>query len=128
MEKIFEGKTCLAEYNPGNHWIIYTFDGYANVEEHKAMYMQAMEFLKNNKTRAFIMDFRKMKGTFTMLNDWVIEFFRPAVEQGLEKSAMILNDDVFTQFASNDAIRKVKMIQIQVFKEMSEAEQWILNG
>ena len=124
MEKIFVGKTCKAEYNPEKKWIVYTFDGYPEVEEHKVMYMKAMEYLKKNKTAAFIMDFRKMKGTFTMLNDWTIEFFRPAVEIGLKKSAMVLNNDIFTKFASNDAIGKVKLIQIQTFKDPKEAENW----
>ena len=124
MENIFEGKTCKADYNPDKKWIVYTFDGYANVDEHKTMYREAMEFLKGNQTNYFIMDFRKMKGTFTMLNDWVIDFFRPAVQIGLKKSAMVLNDDIFTQFASNDALGKVKLIQIQVFNDIVEAEQW----
>jgi len=65
-----------------------------------------------------------MKGTFTMLNDWTIELFRPAVQIGLKKSAMVLNDDIFTAFASQDALRKVKLIQIQIFKDIKEAELW----
>ena len=58
------------------------------------------------------MDFRKMKGTFTMLNDWVIEFFRPAVQIGLKKSAMVLNDDIFTRFATNDALSAINFLQL----------------
>jgi len=38
---------------------LYTFDGYPKIDEHKSMYTEAMEFLKKNKTVAFIMDFRK---------------------------------------------------------------------
>ena len=124
MEQIFKGKSCQAEYNSDKNRIVYTFNGYAEVEEHKSMYLKAFGFMKNNKTTSFIMDFRQMKGTFTMLNDWAIETFRPAVEMGLSKCAMILNNDIFTAFASNDAINKVRLIQIQVFKEFKEAEAW----
>ena len=124
MEKLFEGKTCIAEYNREKQRIRYTFDGYANIDEHKAMYQKAMAFLANNKTTAFLFDFRNMKGTFTMLNDFVVQLFRPAVEQGLKKSAMVLNNDVFTAFSSDDAIKKISLIQVQVFKEINEAETW----
>ena len=107
MENIFEGQICKADYNPDKKWIVYSFNRYPVIEEHKAIYLKAMEFLKKNKITASIMDFRKIKGAFTMLNDWTIDFFRPAVHIGLKKSAMVLNDDIFTQFASNDAITKI---------------------
>ncbi|MBN1950274.1 MAG: hypothetical protein JW801_03670 [Bacteroidales bacterium] len=124
MKTIFQGKSCIAEYNPEKFRISYTFEGYPNVEEHKVMYQKAMEFLHQNKTVAFIMDFRKMKGTFSMLNDWTIDFFRPAVQIGLKKSAMVLNEDIFTAFAADDALKKVKLIQIQIFRDLEAAEQW----
>lgn len=124
METLFEGKTCKADYKADKQRIVFTFDGYADIDEHKGMYIKVGEFLKSNKTTNFIMDFRKMKGTFTGLNDWVIEFFKPAVELGLKKSAMVLNNDIFTAFASNDAISKVKLIQLQAFNDYNEAEQW----
>lgn len=125
METIFKGKTCFASYDSTKQRINFVFDGYANIEEHKNMYSKALIFLNTNKTVAFLMDFRKMKGTFTMMNDWVIENLRPAVELGLAKNAMILNDDVFTAFAANDALKKVTLIQIQIFKNDEDAEKWL---
>jgi len=124
MEEIFKGKTCKSEYDSDKSRIVFTFNGYAEIDEHKKMYEISSEFLKKNKTIAFIMDFRGILGTFTMLNDWVIDFFKPAVELGLKKSAMVLNNDIFTAFASNDAIKKVKLIEVQVFKSIEEAEKW----
>ena len=50
MVRIFEDKTCKTEYNSEKRRIKYVFDGYANVEENKQMYQQAMEFLKTNPT------------------------------------------------------------------------------
>ena len=122
---IFECKTSKAEYVSEKNRIIYTFDGYPNIEDHKRMYLKAMEFTKNNRVVSFIMDFRKMKGTFTMLNQWVIDTLRPSVELGLKKGAMILNEDAFTLFSANDAIKKVKLIQIQAFKTTEDAEEWL---
>lgn len=125
METIFKGKTCIASYDGAKQRINFVFDGYANVEEHKDMYLEVLNFLKTNKTVAFMMDFRKMKGTFTMMNDWVIENLRPAIELGLTKNALILNDDVFTAFAANDALKKITLIQIQIFRNDEDAEKWL---
>lgn len=128
MELLFKGKTSVAEYDEGKKCMSFTFDGYANVEEHKSMYVKAFEYMKTHTTEAFIMDFRNMKGTFTMLNDWVIETFRPAVAMGLKKTAMILNEDIFTQFAANDALKKVTLIKIQVFKDLEDADKWLAES
>lgn len=124
MEIIFSGNSCKAEYNPLKKRIVYVYEGYPNTHEHKSMYMEAMEFMKKNTTVAFIMDFRNMKGTFTMLNDWVIEFFRPAAATGLKKCAMVLREDVTLDFAVSDALKKVKIVQLQAFKDFKQAELW----
>ena len=125
MTHIFQSDTCRADYEDENNRMIYSFDGYVVTEEHKAMYLQAMKFTRNHKVESFIMDFRNMKGTFTFLNDWVIQTMRPAVELGLKKGAMILNEDIFTAFSANDAISKVTLIQLRVFKDPDEAKQWL---
>jgi len=44
---------------------------------------------------------------------------------GLKYEAMILNDDVFTQFAANDVIKKATIVQFQVFKNREDADIWI---
>lgn len=125
MEKIFEGRTCIAEYIPDKKRIFFNVNGYLDVEEQKKMYLKVFEFMKSNLVVAFMHDLRQMKGTFTNLNDFLVETFRPATELGFRYAALILNDDVFTAFAANDIISKAKVVQIQVFKSISEAEQWL---
>ncbi|MBN2611142.1 MAG: hypothetical protein JXB00_06265 [Bacteroidales bacterium] len=66
-----------------------------------------------------------MKGTFTQLNDWIVNTFRPATQLGLRYAAMIMNDDIFTEFAANDIINKSKVLQFQVFKSKEDADAWI---
>lgn len=125
MELIYDGKTCKAEFIAEKKRVFYTLEGYANPEEHKEMYLKVFELMKTKPVVAFMHNMKKMKGTFTQLNDWLVETFRPAVELGFKYEAMILNDDVFTAFAANDITHKVKLIQIQIFKTQDEAEQWL---
>lgn len=124
MKELFNGKTCKAEHSEEKRYILFTFNGYAKIEEHKEMYNQITEYIKKHPIVSIIMDFREMKGTFTGLNDWVIDKFRPLVALGLKKSGMILNDDIFTSFAADDASKKVKLIELQVFKTMEDCEKW----
>lgn len=125
MKKIFECKSSIAEFEDSKETIVITFDGYPNVDDHKKMYVEIVEFMKTNKTTAFIMDFRNFKGTFTGLNDWVMDTLRPTVEKGLSKVAMVLNDDIFTAFSAQDSISKARLVEIQIFKDISTAENWI---
>ena len=125
MEIIFEGQTCKAVFIPEKKRVFYTMVGYAKPEEHKEMYVKVFEMMKTKPVVAFMHDLRQMKGTFTQLNDWLVETFRPAVELGFRHAALILNDDVFTAFAANDIINKVSIVQMQIFKNQEEAEKWL---
>lgn len=127
MDKVFVCQSSIAEYDENKQTILITFDGYPNIDDHKKMYLEILEFMKSNKTFAFIMDFRKFKGTFTNLNDWVMDTLRPSAEKGLSKVAMVLNEDIFTAFSAQDSIKKAKLVEIQIFKEITPAETWIAN-
>ncbi len=122
---LFEGRTCKAEYLPEKKMVLYTISGYINIEENKTMYLQVLDFMKTNSIIAFMHDFKQMKGTFTQMNTWLVETFRPATQLGLKYEAMILNDDVFTEFAANDVIKKATVVQFQVFRNRADADKWI---
>lgn len=125
MKKIFEGKSCMAEYIPDKKTVFFTFEGYPILEESKDVYLKVFEFMKSNPVVAFLQDLTKMKGTFSNLNDFFIETLRPAVDLGFKYSALILNDDVFTAFAASDLVKKVTMIEIQIFKNKPDADEWL---
>lgn len=122
---IFEGVTCKAEYLPDRMVIYFTIFGYIEVEEHKQMYRDVLEFMKQKAVPAFVMDFKRAKGTFSPITGWVVRTLRPTLGFGLKFVAMIMNRDVFTQYAANDSIKKATAVQIQVFNHQDEAYRWI---
>lgn len=125
MIKLFEGSSCLAEYLADKKRVVFTLNGYPKVEEHKEMYTKVFGFMKENPVVAFMHDLRQMKGTFTQLNSWLVETFRPAIELGFKYAALILSDDIFTEFAAADIIKKTTIVQIQIFRNTQEAEAWL---
>jgi len=124
MKELFKGKTCIAKYDDDKQRVYFTFNGYAIVEEHKEMYTQVMEYISANRTTAGIFDFREMQGTFTGLNAWVIEKLKPALKNGYKRTALVLNEDIFTLFAANDAVKQITMIEVQIFRNTEDAEIW----
>lgn len=126
--KLFSGHTCSAAFDPHRHRLIFTFQGYALLEEHKSMYLEVMDFILANPSgtvTTILMDMREMTGTFTLLNNWVINTLRPAVDLGLSKAAMVLSEDVFTTFSASDALTKVKLIRLCLFTEKDAAASWL---
>lgn len=125
MTEIYKGKSCKATYMPEKKNILFEFEGIANIEEAKDMYVKVLEFMKTHKTISFINDLRLLKGTFTKLNAWVVEQMRPAIQMGLKYDAMVVNQDIFTSFAIDDLMKKVSVLEIQLFQTIEEAEKWI---
>ena len=125
MENIYKHSSCEANYLKDKQRMIFTFNGYINLDEAKKMYLTALDFMKVNQIVAFINDLREIKGTFTAMNKWLFENMRESIELGLKYDAMVLNEDIFTAFAANDFIKKVKILEVQIFKTLDEAEEWL---
>jgi hypothetical protein len=125
MELIFEGKTCKSEFLQDKKRIYITNYGYINLDENKEMYLKILKFMREHNVIAFLHDLRELKGTFTQLNDWVIEAFKGESKLSIKSNALILNNDIFTEFATQDIISKVKSIEYQIFKNLTEAEEWL---
>ena len=112
-------------YNADLQSVVFTFKEYLVIDEHKKMYRTVRESFTQYAIKGFIFDFREMKGTFTSITQWAIEELKPVVSMGLKYEAMILNDDIFTSFAVQDFLKRVKTLEIQVFKEKNDAEKWM---
>lgn len=127
IKMIYSGKSCNALFNADLQSVVFTFKEYLVIDEHKEMYKTVRESFSQYPIKGFIFDFRKMKGTFTSITQWAIEELRPVVNMGLKYEAMILNDDIFTSFAVQDFLKRVKTLEIQVFTEKSDAEKWMME-
>ena len=123
-ERIFEGKSCTADYMPQRNTVFFTLIGYVKVDEHKEMYLKILKFTETHPVEAFIHDFGQLKGTFTQLNDWLIQTLRPCLERGLKIQCLVMNNDAFTMFASKDVMKK-SALHTQIFKTREEAEKYI---
>lgn len=125
METIFETKFCKAFYFPEKKRILFEFHGYLDMEQAKQMYLAVMKMMEGRPVVSFLNDLRELKGTFTGLTNWILKNMMPVLQLGLRYDALVLNHDVFTIFAANDFASKISTLELQLFKSMDEAENWL---
>lgn len=125
MTEVYKSASSIVTFDEAARTVKFDLQGYFNAEDAKVMCMTVMDFLKKKQVIAFLHDFRKMKGTFTGLTGWVVQEMSPAIEMGLKYDAMVVNDDIFTSFAIEDFIKKTPRLQIRLFRQETEAMDWI---
>ncbi len=48
---------------------------------------------------------------------------KPAIQRGLKYNALVVNQDIYTSFAIDDLMKKVSVLEIQLFLYMDDAEK-----
>ncbi|NJN26156.1 MAG: STAS/SEC14 domain-containing protein [Cyclobacteriaceae bacterium] len=104
---------------------MFEFHGYLDMEQAKQMYLAVMKMMEGRPVVSFLNDLRELKGTFTGLTNWILKNMMPVLQLGLRYDALVLNHDVFTIFAANDFASKISTLELQLFKSMDEAENWL---
>lgn len=125
MEIIFESSSCKATYISEKKRIFFEFFGYANFEQAVEMYTIVLNFMKTHKVVSFFNDLREIKGTFTKITKWIFENIMEVVDLGLKYDALVLNNDVFAEFAAQDLASRIQIIDFQIFRSMTDAEEWL---
>ncbi|MCG8697756.1 MAG: STAS/SEC14 domain-containing protein [Bacteroidales bacterium] len=124
-EVILENDFGAAVYDRDNMLIEISFDGRVNVDSMKSIYIKSMSFMETNPTKGLVNDLSKMTGTFTKLNEWILTDMRSTYDLGLRKSALIVSDDIFTEFAAQDLQNKAQLVEFKIFKHSNEALEWV---
>ncbi len=125
METIFEDKGLKAVYYKEKKRIHFYAEGYLNIDTAKQMYMTVFGFMKSNDVVSFLNDLTCLKGTFTNLSRWLFENMQDMIKIGLKYDALVISDDIFTQFAANDFAKRSTKLELQIFNNLNEAEEWL---
>jgi hypothetical protein len=81
------------------------------------------------KFKNMVIEISKMSGAFNEANDWMATYFMPKlVSFGLQKSAVVLPANVFSQLAVDDWNEKVSGFQSRNFGSVNDALTWLRNG
>lgn len=124
-EVILENDFGIAVYDRNNMIIEISFNGRVNVDSMKSIFIKSMSFMETNPTKGLVNDLSQMTGTFTNLNEWILSDMKPTYDLGLRKSALVVSDDIFTEFAAQDLQNKAKLVEFKIFKQPNEAFEWV---
>lgn len=124
-ELIYESESCKAVYIENNNRIFFEFKGYLKLDDAIEMYTKVLAFMRTNRVVSFLNDLTELQGSFTNLTRWIFENMKEIVSLGLKYDALVMNDDIFSQFAAEDFSKKVSAFEFMLFPKMSEAEKWL---
>ena len=126
MELIIDNGYSRAEYYPDLK-VIYTYSkGLVNVELGKEAMLAQQKHGLEHGLEGIVVDFSELKGTFTSVNEWTEKvFFPPLLDNGLKCTAMVVSPDVFAHFAIKDIVKKMGSFEIQIFKDLDSAWEWV---
>jgi len=126
MELITKNDLAEAKYDAEKKIAHYKFVGNVNVKLATEFLNDVVEFSKENKIKGIHCDITELVGTFTMMNDYLVNVYFPAlIGQGLQCNSMVVSADIFTQYATNDLIQKMGNFTIRNFKDLDEAYKWV---
>lgn len=92
--------------------------------------MKAFKFIVDNKdnlnSKAVISDLRDLRGTYTMLIDYLDENLYPFLAaKGVLCNALIINSDAFIKFSTQKLSKTINSVQIKSFEDFESAEKWV---
>ncbi len=125
-ELIFKNNFGTCELNKEFNWIFLTFSGVVNVKLGNELLGKALDTIKVKKCPGYVVDSSRVKGTYTMANDYIANEWVPqALVNGCKHNAVIVSSDIFTQFATQALEKKVNGIKIKLFDKMEDVVVWI---
>ncbi|UII34988.1 hypothetical protein LVD17_14345 [Fulvivirga ulvae] len=116
-----------------NNTLMFNWNGFLDVENIIKAHEESLELIKKHNVSHLIEDVRKFSGPFSKANDWFIKTYAPAIiKMGVTKTAVILNENVFTQLSVNDLkenpeFKKMGLLY-KVFNSEHDANEWLHQG
>ncbi|MGD1846011.1 MAG: hypothetical protein ACFB10_11515 [Salibacteraceae bacterium] len=126
MELIFENVHGGVRYDRKRQILQYKFVGMVRPELVKEVTGAGLKFAATNKVTGSTADLSELSGTFTALNDYLInEYFPPMIQKGLICHAIIVPHDIFTRFAANALLQRMGDFTMRTFDNDVDAIQWV---
>jgi hypothetical protein len=128
MEKIYENSFGKAFYEKENKIVHESYSGVVNPGLAMEVIQSVKAFSENNTVLGDIINLTDVRGTFTGINEYLSkEFFPILIKRGCVAFAMVLSNDIFTEFAANSLVKKLGAAEVQLFNNLNEGEKWVHN-
>jgi len=130
---IYESKFMYLDFSEENLLIEWTWletTSKMTDEDYKQEFLNYVELIKIHRPQRIIADSRKLDfGINPDLQDWTNQTVFPvALEMGLNKAALVLNNDLITQLSIEQTMEEVEGVKFitNYFDDLEEARKWII--
>jgi len=126
---IYENSLGGAQFDPKTQIVHLEFKGVVSPKLGYEIFDAVLEFIKTTKVKASFHDISKLEGTFAMMNEYLFtKFFPTMVAQGHSYGAIIVSENVFTQFAIESLLQETDGNFTQTFKNHERGYQWLIES
>ena len=129
LSKSGNKKPYLTFYLKNETTILFKWDGFLDVENIVKAHETSLDLIRKHQVSRLIEDVSDFSGPFSKANDWFVTTYTPAIiKLGVRKTAVVLNDNFFTQLSVNDLkenpeFKKMGLLY-RVFNSVKDAEEW----
>jgi hypothetical protein len=123
-----------SQYERENCIIHYKFYGDVNIEKIKEILAKTLKFSENNKVLGIHADIIELKGSFSLLDEYLAkEYYHILRQRGLKSHSMIVSQDIFAKYAAQRLIQKTTPYNkagfvMQTFNNLEEGYKWVLKN
>lgn len=123
----FKAKHVEVSFNQQDEFMCLIVSGFMRESGFQEALQQAMHFFDTLSANKVLNDFRGFKGTTPTMQKWVVENYYPTmVQQGLEYTALVLDEDIFVRYATNNVKNQVsELLTINTFHNVDMAKEWL---
>jgi hypothetical protein len=126
MEIINGNSFATASYDAQTRMVYYEFVGVISVPLGMETLRKVMLFAEQRPVRGIVSNLLKLHGTFTNVTSFFEkEYYPHMIKNGLQCTAIVVPNDVFTKYAVAELTKKAGHFQLHVFQEYKTAEGWV---
>ncbi|MFO7658746.1 MAG: hypothetical protein R6W78_16925 [Bacteroidales bacterium] len=126
MEKIIRNELGSVSFDKEKKILFEEFSGRVHIEKAKEIFSKELQFAEKHKILGICSDITNLVGTFTHFNTFFQnDYFPTLIQKGLVCNCIIVSNDIFTQFATENLITRLGNFEIKTFNNKEEGCKWV---
>lgn len=107
--------------------IIHTiFFNNVKVEEGLEIFKAVLKFVETHEIYGLFVNTSELKGSFSMVVDYMIDvYYNILIKCGLRYNAIIVPQDVFSYFSTENLLQRLKSIEVKTFSNNKVGLEWL---
>jgi hypothetical protein len=126
LEPIYSNSSGSYSYDCEKKIVHSIFHGTVIIEENMKILKSVLNFTEQKEIFGLLVDSRKLAGSFSMINDYLIHvYYKTLVSRGLRYNAIIVPYDIFSYFSTENLVEQLDNLELKTFSHVYQGQVWI---